>query len=136
MPSLIFETAARYTLPLLLLFSIFILFRGHNDPGGGFIGGLAAASAFAMYAIAYDVKKAHEVLRISPINLIGIGLLIAVSSGLLGLLTGNPFMTGLWNEDITLPVAGKPGTPLLFDIGVYLVVIGISLLIIFTLAEE
>ncbi len=135
MNSLIFATAARFIMPVLLLLSIFILFRGHNEPGGGFIGGLAAASAFAMYVIAFDVHAAREMLRIHPIQLIGWGLLVAFGGGAIAILNGLPFMTGVWTE-IELPVIGKLGSPLLFDVGVYLVVIGISLLIIFTLAED
>jgi L-alanine-DL-glutamate epimerase-like enolase superfamily enzyme len=56
MNSLILRTAARYLLPLLILFSIFLLFRGHNEPGGGFVAGLVAAAAFALYALAADVE--------------------------------------------------------------------------------
>jgi len=135
MPSLIFETAVRYLMPLLLLFSLFILFRGHNEPGGGFIGGLVAACAFSMYMIAFDVQKARYMLRINPIRLIGIGLLISCSAGMMGLLVGYPFLTGLWGSDYWL-IIGKPSTPLIFDVGVYLVVIGISLLVIFSLADS
>jgi len=135
MTSLILSTATRYLLPLLLLFSIFLLLRGHNEPGGGFAGGLVAAAAFALYAIAHNVADARRVLRIDPRLLVGLGLLTALSSGLIGLLAGYPFMTGLWSTR-SLPVLGKVGTPLLFDLGVYLVVIGITLLIIFSLAEE
>lgn len=135
MRSLILLTAIRYLLPLLLLFSIFILLRGHNDPGGGFVGGLLAAAAFALYAIARGVEEARRLLRIDPRTMIGLGLLTAVSSGLLALTIGLPFMTGMWSEQ-EVPVLGKVGTPLMFDFGVYLVVIGITLLIIFSLAEE
>ena len=135
MTSLILSTATRYLLPLLLLFSIFLLLRGHNEPGGGFAGGLVAAAAFALYTIAHNVTTAQKVLRVKPRTLIAAGLLVAVSSGLISLLAGYPFMTGLWSSQ-TLLALGKVGTPLLFDIGVYLVVIGITLLIIFSLAEE
>jgi multicomponent Na+:H+ antiporter subunit B len=135
MTSLILSTATRYLLPLLLLFSIFLLLRGHNEPGGGFAGGLVAAAAFALYAIAHNVAQAKKALYVNPRTLIAAGLLVALSSGLISLLAGYPFMTGIWSSRI-LPVLGKVGTPLLFDIGVYLVVIGIALLIIFSLAEE
>lgn len=134
MTSLILSTATRYFLPLLLLFSVFLLLRGHNEPGGGFVGGLVAAAAFALYAIAYDVSTARRVLGIDPRTLIGLGLLVALGSGIISLTTGQPFMTGLWSE-YAVPILGKVGTPLLFDIGVYLVVIGVTLTIIFALAE-
>jgi multicomponent Na+:H+ antiporter subunit B len=135
MRSLILPVAARYLLPLLLLFAVFVLIRGHNEPGGGFIGGLMAAAAFALYAIAYGVPQARRALRFDPHILIGAGLLVAVISGLLPLFAGKPFMTGLWSTQI-VPVLGKLGTPLLFDIGVFLTVIGVTLMIIFALAEE
>jgi multicomponent Na+:H+ antiporter subunit B len=135
MKSLILSTATRYLLPLLLLFSIFLLLRGHNEPGGGFVGGLVAAAAFALYAIAYDVPQARRALGIDPRTLMAVGLLAAAGSGGLSLVAGKPFMTGLWSAQ-EVPVLGKVGTPLLFDSGVYLVVIGVVLMIIFTLAEE
>jgi len=134
MTSLILSTATRYMLPLLLLFSIFLLLRGHNEPGGGFVGGLVAAAAFALYAIAYDVATARRTLGIDSRTLIGLGLLVALTSGVIGLVAGQPFMTGLWSE-YAVPLMGKVGTPLLFDIGVYLVVICVTLTIIFGLAE-
>lgn len=133
--SLILSTAVRYLFPLMLLFSVFILLRGHNEPGGGFVGGLVVAAAFSFYAIAYGVPAARRALGLDPRTLIGIGLLVAVGSGIWAVLSGRPFLTGLWTES-ALPVLGKVGTPLLFDVGVYLVVIGVMLTIIFTLAEE
>jgi multicomponent Na+:H+ antiporter subunit B len=134
MTSLILSTATRYILPLLLLFSIFLLLRGHNEPGGGFVGGLVAAAAFALYAIAFDVATARRTLGVDTRTLIGLGLLVALSSALAALIAGQPFMTGLWSE-YAVPLLGKVGTPLLFDTGVYLVVIGVALTIIFGLAE-
>lgn len=135
MPTVILSTAARYLLPLLLLFSIFILFRGHNDPGGGFVGGLIAATALTLYTFAQNVQSARKLLRIDPRHLIPIGLLLAVTSALISLFQGLPFMTGIWGHEY-LPLIGKPGTPLLFDIGVYLVVVGVTLTVIFNLAED
>lgn len=135
MGSIILYLAARYLMPLLMVFSIFLLIRGHNEIGGGFVGGLVAAAAFILYAIANNVQEGRRILRVQPRVLIAAGLLVSLSSGLVGWLSGKPFMTGLWLKD-PLPVIGKIGTPLMFDVGVYLVVIGITLLIIFTLAEE
>ncbi|GAB4422193.1 MAG: Na+/H+ antiporter subunit B [Anaerolineae bacterium] len=135
MGSLILSTATRYLLPLLLLFSVFLLIRGHNEPGGGFVGGLVAAAAFALYAIAYGVAAARQTLGLDPGRLIGLGLLLAVSSGIIALAAGLPFLTGLWHPQ-PVPVLGKIGTPLLFDLGVYLTVIGVVLLIILSLMED
>lgn len=137
MTSLILQTAARYLLPLLLLFSLFIFWRGHNEPGGGFVGGLIAAAAFVLYAIAYDTGAARRILPVEPRVLIGLGLLLALVSGLIGMLSGQPFLTGQWSV-LDLPGFGavEISTPLLFDLGVYLAVLGVTLVIIFALAEE
>jgi len=135
MHSMILSTATRYLLPLLLMFSIFLLLRGHNEPGGGFVGGLVAGSALALYAMALGLRSARQVLGVDPRSLIYFGLLAAALSGLPALFRGLEFMTGLWSEQ-ALPVIGKLGTPLLFDTGVYLVVIGVTLTIIFALMEN
>lgn len=137
MRSLILKTATRFLLPLMLLFSVFLVLRGHNAPGGGFVGGLVAAAAFALYAIAYDVAAAREALRIESRSLIGAGVLLALASGMPSLALGQPFMTGQWGS---IPASGLGtlhiGTPLFFDLGVYLAVVGVALTIIFTLAEN
>jgi multicomponent Na+:H+ antiporter subunit B len=135
--SLILRTAARLLMPLMLLISLIVLMRGHNSPGGGFAGGLTAASAFALHAIAFSVPAARRALRVDPHKLVGAGLLLAAGSGMISLLQGLPFMTGQW-IGAHLPGLGelKVGTPIVFDAGVYLVVLGGTLLIIFTLVEE
>jgi multicomponent Na+:H+ antiporter subunit B len=137
MTSLIVCTSARYLLPLVLLFSLFMLVRGHNEPGGGFIGGLIAAAAFALNAIAFDAGTTRRTLRLDPRMLISIGLMIAMVSAIIPLFSGQPFMTGKW---FTVYVPGLEeldiGTPLLFDCGVYLLVLGVTLAMILTLAEE
>ncbi len=135
MASLILSTATRYVLPLLLLFSVFLLVRGHNAPGGGFVGGLVASAAFVLYAFAFRLNRARQSLRVDSRIYIGVGLLIAVSSAAISLFMGLPFMTGLWSEQ-PIPIFGKLGTPVVFDIGVYLVVLGVALTIIFSLADE
>lgn len=133
MNMLILGTATRYLMPLLLLLSIFVLLRGHNAPGGGFIGGLIAAAAFALYSIAYGVQLAKRILTVEPRRLMSIGLALAAISGAIPMFFGEPFMKGMWVE---LPILGKLGTPTIFDIGVYLVVVGVMLTIIFTLLDE
>jgi len=137
MNSLILRTATRFLVALLLLFSVFLLLRGHNEPGGGFVGGLVAASAFVLYAIAYDVPSTRRALGVEPHIYIALGLLTAVLSGLLPVLRGLPFMTGQWGY-VSLPGTTKLelGTPLFFDIGVYLTVLGVVTMIILSLVEE
>ena len=136
MNSLILRAAARVLLPLLILFSIFLFLRGHNQPGGGFVAGLMAAAAWALYAIAYGTDIARHALLIDPRILIGSGLLAILASGTAGVLLGQPFLTGWWGY-VNVPVLGKLelGTPVLFDLGVYLAVVGVTLTMIFALAE-
>jgi multicomponent Na+:H+ antiporter subunit B len=131
---MILSTAARLLLPLMLMFSVFLLLRGHNEPGGGFIGGLVASTAFILYALAYDVPRARATLRVDPRTVIAVGLTLALSSGLPGVIAGQPFLTAQ-AIDLALPVLGHVGTPLLFDLGVYLVVFGTMCTILLTLAE-
>lgn len=135
MKSIILKTASNYLLPLLLLFSFFILIRGHYYPGGGFVGGLVAAIAFVLHSFANGLDKTKEFLKYHPGVYIPIGLSVAYLSGLIPMMGGYPHMKGVWFTD-PLPVIGMIGTPLFFDIGVYLVVLGISLTILFTISES
>lgn len=130
----ILKTAIRLLMPLFMIFSLYLLFRGHNEPGGGFIGGLIAAIGFVFHALAYDSDTTLRVFRLNPTFLIALGLLLALVSGLMGMFAGYPFMKALW-ADFYLPIIGRPGTPILFDLGVYLVVIGIVLKITFTMSR-
>jgi multicomponent Na+:H+ antiporter subunit B len=134
MKSLILKTASEYLLPLLLLFSLFILLRGHYEPGGGFVGGLIASIAFVLHFFANGEKKTREFIRIHPGVFIPVGLSLSLISGSIPLFAGIPFMTGLWIPE-PFPVIGMVGTALFFDIGVYFVVIGVALTIIFSIAE-
>jgi multicomponent Na+:H+ antiporter subunit B len=135
--SLIFRVAVRFLVPLLLLFSVFMMLRGHNLPGGGFVGGLVAASAFVLYALAAGVERAREVLRVEPQTLLGSGLAFAYGAGLLALAFGKPFLTGLWVH-LHIPLLGDLhlGSSLLFDLGVMLVVVGTVLLMVFSVEDR
>ncbi len=133
--SILLSAAAHYLMPLMLVFSIFLLIRGHNEVGGGFAGGLVAASGLMLYGIAISPAALRKLLPIQPHLIVGIGLLSALLSGAIPMLMGKPFLTGQWLKT-PLPVIGKVGTPLLFDTGVYLVVIGVVVWILLTLAEE
>jgi multicomponent Na+:H+ antiporter subunit B len=140
MTSILLRAATKIIVPLQLAFSVYLLLRGHNMPGGGFIGGLIAAGAFSLYVIAFDVSYAKNKLKITPHSIIATGLSVAFLSAIWSILYNYPPLTGIWNGSIPLNWLGlgelKLGTPLLFDMGVYLTVIGVILLIIFTMAEE
>lgn len=133
--SLLLEVASRAMLPLILVFSVFLLVRGHNEPGGGFVGGLVAASAFALVAVASGVDAARRLLVVDPRGLLAVGLAVALGSAVAPVFLGRPFFTGLWPA-FTLPVVGKLGSPLVFDVGVYLVVIGVVLTVLWALMED
>ena len=126
MNSLIFSTISRLLVGLMLLFSLFLLWRGHNEPGGGFIGGLVAAAGLIVYGLAEGPALMRKLLRVDPRSLVLVGLLLAIASGILPLLQNSAFLTGMWmfigatETDKGLAL----GTPLIFDIGVYLVVAG------------
>lgn len=180
MRTIILSTAIRLLTPVFLLFSVYILFRGHNHPGGGFIGGLIGSIAFVFHVLAHGANATAKVffsmtlyfyprpeshsrthylmqimnanlrgrrkgfkenrwnfvfVRVRPVFLMGVGLLLAVISGTIGLLIGEPFMSAIWLEG-HLPVVGSLGTPLLFDTGVYLLVMGMVLKMIFTMSKE
>jgi multicomponent Na+:H+ antiporter subunit B len=136
MRSVILKIASNYLLPMLLLFSIFILLRGHYLPGGGFVGGLIASIAFVLHAFANGLNNTKGLIRIHPGFLMPVGLAIAFLSGLSPmLLTDLPFLTGLWFPE-PLSVIGMVGSALFFDIGVYIVVVGVTLTIIFTISES
>lgn len=138
MNSLILRTVSRFLVGLMLLFSIFLLLRGHNEPGGGFIGGLVAAAGIIVYGIADGPAAVRNILRVDPRAIAMTGLLAAIVAGLIAALSGAPFLTGLWTFIGATPTDKglALGTPLLFDIGVYLVVIGGVLGMVIALEEE
>ena len=135
MTSSILQTATRVLLPLLLLFALFLLLRGHNAPGGGFVAGLVVAAAFVLHAMAYGSAATRRALVVSPPLLLPLGLLVALISGLPAVMLGRPFMSGVWTTVGAGPRAVALGTPLLFDIGVFLAVIGVVLTIVLTLVD-
>lgn len=137
MNSIILRTTVRLMFPVLLLFSLFMLLRGHNAPGGGFIGALVAAAAVLTQLLAVGPEHIRESFPFKFRRLLPVGLLTAVVAGLPGMLQGKAFLTGVW---VTFHLFGvgevKVGSPLLFDIGVYLVVIGMTVEVIVMMAEE
>jgi multicomponent Na+:H+ antiporter subunit B len=134
--SLILRTATQLLITVLLLFSVFLLLRGHDLPGGGFIGGLTAASALALHAIANGLGDARRLLRAPPQALTSLGLLLAVAAGFLALAGGAPYLTGQWWIFELAGTQVKLSSPLVFDVGVYLVVVGVVLTMVFSLEER
>ncbi len=131
MNSLILRTVSRFLLCLMLAFSWWVLFRGHNAPGGGFIAGLIATCAFALYLIAYGIKELDKCLFFPVKFWLILGISFIIGSGCLPVLLNKPFLTSLW-----MPFVSFINTPLLFDIGVYIVVWSSILVILLSLESK
>ena len=138
MNSIILRVGTQYLCGLLVLFSLYMLIRGHNEPGGGFIGGLIGSTGFVLFALACGTADARAALKVMPQNIAMAGLGIALLAGIYAATFGDALFTGQWlfiNE--TADSKGIPiSTVLFFDIGVYLVVFGSILSIVFAMEEE
>ena len=133
MQSVILKTATRLMVGMILVFAVYLLLRGHHEPGGGFIAALVAGTGFALFAIAEGARKVRLAIRLRPAIIALLGLSLAIIAGLPAVFASRPFLTGIWwNLGSKLSV----GTPLIFDIGVFLAVLGASLAILLTLEES
>lgn len=135
MRTIILDTTVKLLMPLFFIFSVFLLFRGHNLPGGGFIGGLLASIALFLHSMVFGVEATLKKYNLNSRKLIASGLLVALTSVVISLTMGLTLFTGVWSS-FQLPLIGNLGTPMLFDIGVYLVVVGVVLNITFVLTEN
>lgn len=126
--SYLLEQLARVSFFLVNGMALYLLLRGHNQPGGGFIAGLASAASLLLLSLAQGVEVIPRILRWDPVWLAAGGLKLAVLTGVAPMLVGRPFLEhfhGHWRD---VPLLGEvhAGTPLLFDLGVYLLVVGIT----------
>lgn len=135
LPSPILSASAGILAALMFVISVVILLRGHNAPGGGFIGGLVCAGALVILSYGYGARAARRVLPLHPMTIAGVGLAIALLSGLPALLEGLPYLTHLWDDLQSEFGIVKVGTTYLFDLGVFLVVAG-AVAAFFLLFEE
>jgi len=121
----------------MLVVSVFVLLRGHNQPGGGFLGGLLAGAGIVIYVIAFysHALLSKTLRRVAPLRIIGLAL--ALGSGVLGVIFGDSFLHAQWLK-LDVPLLGtlNLNTPLVFDIGVYLTVVGIMVMMILLLMED
>lgn len=134
----VFQAVAAILFFLINIFALYLLWRGHNLPGGGFIAGAGSALSFILLALAYGVPRAQQVLRADPVRIAAVGLALAFATAILPMVLGRPMLTH-WNWKLQdLPVIGDLalGTPLLFDIGVFLVVVGVTCKLVFVLARS
>lgn len=135
--NLVLRSTASLIIFILFGFAIYLLMAGHNSPGGGFVGGLATTAAILLMYMAYGEKAVKKILPINYIVLIPIGLLFALGTGFGALIFSNDFLT---HEMLSLhmPFFGEVelGSAMLFDIGVYLTVVGTTMTIILNIAMD
>ncbi|MCM3712770.1 Na(+)/H(+) antiporter subunit B [Halalkalibacter oceani] len=133
----ILKTATQLIIFIIIIFSIYVFLAGHHNPGGGFIGGLMTAAAFVLLGLAFDIDTVKKTIPIDFKMITALGLLIAVLTGVGAFVFGANFLTHTFDY-FMLPLLGETelATALLFDIGVYLVVIGVTLTIIFSIGED
>ncbi|MBE0676045.1 MAG: cation:proton antiporter [Bacteroidales bacterium] len=136
MRNTILEKISKLYLIVMIIMSVFILLRGHNNPGGGFIGGIITSTGFIFYGIINGSARVKGLLRISTIELMGMGLLLGLIALIIPVFMGMEPFTGVWlhfslfeGKEIHL------GSPLLFDTGIYLVVTGVFLSIIISVMD-
>lgn len=132
--SVLLRTVTRILLPLVLVLSIFMLLRGYDAPGSGFACGLLAASGLVLAILVFGPTRVRATLPRNPVLLAAAGILGAVLFGCLSLLTQQPFLTTVWLGQ-TIPGL-VVSTPQLFNVGVYLVVVGVTTWLALLLAEE
>jgi multicomponent Na+:H+ antiporter subunit B len=134
---LILQTVTTFLAFIILIFSIYLFFAGHYTPGGGFIGGLMTSAALVLLLLAFDIKTIKEALPINFLTVAASGLMISILTGVGAIIFDVPFLTHAF-EYIELPILGKTAiaSTLAFDLGVYLVVVGIAMTIIQTIGES
>lgn len=125
MRSVLLQTTTRLAYPGIIMFALFMFFRGHNFPGGGFIGGLIASTGILLIYIAFGMREADRIYGFNYRIVASLGLVCAAVAGLLPMLSGRPFLTSMFQQ-VTIPIIGvfDVSTVLLFDFGVFLAVMG------------
>ncbi|MGG1634333.1 Na+/H+ antiporter subunit A [Paenibacillus sp. NRS-1760] len=133
----ILQTIAKVVIFIILTFSVYLMFAGHNHPGGGFIGALMASAAFILLTMAFGLQTMREVIPIDFRVLTAIGLSIAILTGVGSFIFGAPFLSHAFGH-FELPLLGDTelATAMLFDLGVYLTVIGVTMTIILTIGRD
>jgi len=127
--SVILDTSIRLEYHPVLVLSLYLLFAGHNQPGGGFVGGLVAGIAIALRFIAGGIDEVRAALPARPWSLLGLGLVVASVTAVVPLAFGGALLeAGKLQRDAPLLGTIKTTTALFFDIGVYLVVVGLVLM--------
>ena len=138
MTSLLLKTSAKLIFPLTLIFAMFIALKGHNEPGGGFIGGLMAAVAFLFYRMAHGRGALLRLMPFHPRVVVALGLGIAMATGVWPMLWGGSFLRSSIIDEMPIGFGQQIhfASAVFFDVGVLLVVVGVSVGMIQRLSEE
>lgn len=122
---------------IVQIFAVYLFFRGHNLPGGGFIAGVGSAIGMLLLLLANGKAFTHRLCRFDPLRLAAYGLLIAALSGVPGMIFDETFLTQYHYKAEEVVFFGQLylGTPLIFDLGVFLTVVGVVLKITFLLMD-
>ena len=137
LPSVVLDTTVRLVFHTVLVFSLYLLFAGHNQPGGGFVGGLVGGVAFVLRYVAGGRAALHAAVPIEPTIPLGLGIVTSSLTGMAAWLTGADFLeSGKLSLDVPVLGVVKATSALPFDIGVYLVVVGLVLLLLRSLGGE
>jgi len=134
--NLILETIVQRVVYVVILISIFLFFAGHNFPGGGFVGGLMSAAALVLMYVTFGSKFLEKV-RFDYKIMIALGVLLSTLSGMSGMLFDYPFLTQ-FDEWVTFPFFGAVhlASAVVFDLGIYLCVVGGAMIIITGIGEN
>ncbi|KGR82584.1 Na(+)/H(+) antiporter subunit B [Lysinibacillus odysseyi] len=135
--NLILQFTSKFVFFIIFFFAVHIFFAGHYTPGGGFVGGLLMSSALVLLVIAYDLKTVQMILPVNYMYMTAIGLILALGTAAFPMFVGKPFFTHFYDY-FHLPLIGKTSlhTAALFDLGVFLVVVGVTMTIIQTIGED
>ena len=135
--NLILQFTSKIVFFMIFFFAVHIFFAGHYTPGGGFVGGLLMASAIVLLVIAYDLKTVQKILPLNYMYVTATGLILALGTAAFPMFNNDPFFTHYFDY-FTLPLIGKTSlhTAALFDLGVFLVVVGVTMTIIQTIGED
>lgn len=133
----ILQTVTKVVVFIILTFGVELFLAGHNDPGGGFIGGLVLSSALVLLYLVYDIETVHKGIPVDFKKVAAIGVLFAVGTGIGAVLFGAAFLTQTFVE-VNLPVFGDTelSTVILFETGVALTVVGTVATIILSISED
>jgi multicomponent Na+:H+ antiporter subunit B len=134
---ILLQTATKVILFIIILFSFFIFFKGHYTPGGGFVGGLLTSGAIVLLLLAFDMKTVRKSLPVNYMFMTATGLLFALGTSAGAIFFDVPFLTHAFGH-VNIPILGELSlhTATLFDLGVYLVVVGVTITIIQTIGED